>query len=64
MTSFAQLKTLPHLYVVSVVFTATCVLNEFFYVLFLGFFFFCEMHLLICLVYIKALNCTRFEDFM
>lgn len=40
MTSFAQLKTLPHLYVVSVVFTATCVLNKFFYVLFLGFFFF------------------------
>lgn len=39
MTSFAQLKTLPHLYVVSVVFTATCVLNKFFYVLFLGFFF-------------------------
>lgn len=65
MTSFAQLKTLPHLYVVSVVFTAKCVhAEQIFLCSFSRFFFFCEMHLLICLVYIKALNCTRFEDFM
>lgn len=41
MTSFAQLKTLPHLYVVSVVFTAKCVhAEQIFLCSFSRFFFF------------------------